>query len=420
MSTRKTPLLFLCHRIPFPPNKGDKIRSWHLLKHLARRHDIFLAAFIDDPADQQYKEALKEICKECFFQTISPSFAKIKSLAGLLAGQPLSVSYYRSRGLQEWVNQKVAEHKISDAVVFSSAMGQFLLPVKNHLHQSIIDFVDVDSDKWRQYAQRKKWPMSYIYRREGNKLLSYDKLLARHFDHSLFVSEKEAELFKSLAPESEAKISHYYNGVDVEYFSPQVQCHSPYPEGILAIVLTGAMDYWPNADAACWFAEQIFPTITEKYPNVLFYIAGGKPTRQVQQLGALPGVTVTGRVEDIRPYIRHASVVVAPMRIARGIQNKVLEAMAMEKTVVVTTQGLEGINASHGKEVLIADRPGDFAGQVMEALKGGLTIGQEARRKVLTDFNWDRNLAQLDNWIENNSPVKQVNEADIGPSKALI
>jgi sugar transferase (PEP-CTERM/EpsH1 system associated) len=179
--------------------------------------------------------------------------------------------------------------------------------------------------------------------------------VARDYDASLFVSAPEAELFRTLAPESSAKIGHFSNGVDTDYFSPDTGHANPYAAGERALVFTGAMDYWPNVDAVQWFCDEVFPVLRQRVPDLRFYIVGSRPAPAVQALGQREGVTVTGTVPDVRPYIAHAAVAVAPLRIARGIQNKVLEAMAMATAVVVSPQALEGIDAEPGSELLLAE-----------------------------------------------------------------
>ena len=214
-------------------------------------------------------------------------------------------------------------------MVYSSAVAQYVLREDLPLEQRIIDFVDVDSDKWKQFASNKIWPLSAIYKREADKLLEYEQQTAEKFDYNLFVSDSEAELFRQLAPSVAEKVTSYNNGVDSRYFSPTEELENPYRSAVLPIVFTGAMDYWPNVDAVKYFARSVLPQVKLRHPEAEFYIVGNKPSAEVKELEQIPGVVVTGWVEDIRPYIKHASVAVAPMRIARGVQNKVLEAMAM-------------------------------------------------------------------------------------------
>jgi sugar transferase (PEP-CTERM/EpsH1 system associated) len=388
-------LLFLTHRIPYPPNKGDKIRSYHLLKHLAQSYRVHLGTFIDDRDDWQHIGHVEGLCGETHFSALKPNTARLRSLGGLISNQPLTIDYYRDPGLQTWVERVLHELPIKRILVFSSAMAQYVLQAGKVLR--IIDFVDIDSDKWLQYAHGKNWPMNWLYRREGRLLLNYERELAMEFDASLFVSKAEADLFKQLAPECAAKIGFFNNGVDTDYFSPSRSYPNPYPAQSLPMVFTGAMDYWPNVDAVQWFAREILPPVLAQNPGAIFYIVGSSPVAAVRALAEFDGVVVTGMVPDIRPYLAHAQLAVAPLRIARGIQNKILEAMAMAKPVIATAHALEGISANTGEEVLLARDSGEFTAIIASLLKHPLdAIGKAARVRTLADYSWEFNLKHVD------------------------
>ena len=387
-------LLYLVHRIPYPPNKGDKIRSFNFLRALAEKYQIYLGTFIDDPDDQIYVEALQPFCQETCCINLDPRIAKIKSLSGLLSHEALSLPYYRNHALQQWVDRVIQENAIDRVLIFSSPMAQY---VQNHAQLHFVaDFVDVDSDKWRQYADSKSWPASWIYRREADQLLDYETRIASQAATTVFVSEQEAALFKTLAPRSADRIGFVNNGVDTDFFDPALDYLSPFAKDHLSIVFTGAMDYWANVDAVIWFAQQVMPWIRQQQPNAKFYIVGSKPTRAVQQLAEDDqSIVVTGRVEDVRPFILHASVIVAPLRIARGVQNKVLEAMAMAKPVVVTSAAMEGISGSSDIGVVVEDDPLRFAERVLECLSKPLQGFEQNRRYVQAAFSWQSSGVQL-------------------------
>ncbi len=388
-------LLLLVHRMPYPPNKGDKIRSYHLLAHLAARYKVHLGTFVDDPDDWQHADTVKQLCCTTHIAPLKPFAAKIRSLGALAGGRALTLDYYRDAGMQAWVRKTLGLYPITKVVVFSSAMAQYAEDIAGA--SRIIDFVDVDSDKWSQYAEKKPWPLSWLYRREGRTLLWYERQIAHDFDASLFVSQAEADLFRQRVPESVQRIGHFSNGVDTDFFSPERQYDNPYGPDEAAIVFTGAMDYWPNVDAVQWFAEAMLSAIRARNEKAVFYIVGARPTEQVRALGKLPGVKVTGTVPDVRPYIAHARVSVAPLRIARGIQNKVLEAMAMAKCVVVSAAALEGIDAEPGREVLLAGSEQQFIDAISALLSTSLPeIGRAARYKVLSQYGWASNLKKLD------------------------
>ena len=387
-------LLLLIHRMPYPPNKGDKIRSYHLLKHLAQHYRVHLGTFIDDADDWQHVPTVQALCASSHFAALNPKTARVRSLGALLANRSLSLDYYRDAGLKQWVARTMAATKCRRVLVFSSAMAQYAEPYPQA--RRVIDLCDVDSDKWRQYAEKKSWPMSMLYAHEARQLLAYERKVARECDAALLVSAPEAALFQQLAPESVAKIGYFNNGVDTNYFSPGPGFANPYFVGELPLVFCGAMDYWPNVDAVSWFADEIFPTIKERHPHARFIIVGARPTPEVQALGKLPGVTVTGTVPDVRPYVAHAAVCVAPLRIARGIQNKVLEAMSMAQTVVVSPQALEGIKAEPGRDLLLADGAIAFANAVNGALAApSPAMGAQARATVEAIYGWASNLAPV-------------------------
>lgn len=396
-------VLYLIHRIPYPPNKGDKIRSYHLLKHLSLQYTVHLGAFVDAKEDWQYVDQVKEFCSETCFVQLDPTFSRMRCMTGLVTNKPLTLSYYRNAQMQEWVNNLLETKAIDKVIVFSSAMAQYVQHAQS-IHR-IIDFVDIDSDKWRQYAETKSWPVNWVYRRESKELLKYEKKIALEFDSATFVSEKEAELFRQFLPEASDKISYFNNGVDVEYFSALHHFSNPYNENNRVLVFTGAMDYWANVDAVEWFARAIFPNIRAQFPDLQFYIVGSKPTDQVLSLSKIEGVVVTGTVADIRPYLKFASLAVAPLRIARGIQNKVLEAMAMEKTVIASPQAMEGIYALTDKEIFVANDEEAFANQTIKLLEENKNdlIGQAARNRILSDYSWSNSLARIDQLIENSS-----------------
>ncbi|NHZ97198.1 TIGR03087 family PEP-CTERM/XrtA system glycosyltransferase [Massilia sp. CCM 8734] len=395
-------LLLLIHRIPYPPNKGDKIRSYHLLKHLARHYKVHLATFVDDADDWQHLPRVQALCASSHFARLDPTRARLRSLGALLANRSLSLDYYRDKGLRDWVAQAMAANKIERILVFSSAMAQYAEPYRQA--RRVVDFCDVDSDKWRQYAAQKSWPMSMLYAHEARQLLRYERKVALDSAAALFVSAPEAALFRQLAPESAERTGFFNNGVDTDYFTPQaaqVEYPNPFVAGQQALVFCGAMDYWPNVDAVSWFAREIFPSVLARHPAAQFVIVGARPSAEVLQLAALPGVTVTGTVPDVRPFVAHAALCVAPLRIARGIQNKVLEAMSMAKTVVVSAQALEGIAAEPGRDLLLAHDAPQFAAAIDQALGAPRPeMGACARHVVETRYGWTSNLAPVVSLLE--------------------
>jgi sugar transferase (PEP-CTERM/EpsH1 system associated) len=390
------PVLYLVHRIPYPPNKGDKVRSFNILRQLARTRRVFLGTFVDHPDDRQHVARLGEWCEDVCAVELDPRFGRIKSLRGLLTGEALSLPYYRSARLAQWVRTTVAQHGITQAVAFSGPMAQYL--DAPGLQRRIVDFCDVDSAKWTQYAADRPWPMSWLYRREGEHLLAFERKAAIDSDASLFVTEAEAALFIRSAPEARERTQVMQNGVDADFFSPANGGESPYPAGGPVIVFSGAMDYWPNIDAVTWFATELLPQIRRDVPDARFWIVGMSPAPAVQALTG-EGITVTGTVPDVRPYIAHADVVVAPLRIARGIQNKVLEAMAMARPVVVSAEAAVGLSARKGEDCEIAQNGEEAVRMVTRLLQDpgvGCVMGAAARRCVVENYSWQAHLARLD------------------------
>ena len=394
-------LLFLAHRIPFPPNKGDKIRSFHLLRHLAARHEVHLGAFVDDPDDWQYRDALRPWCKSIKLLPLHPRRARLASLRGFLSGEPLTLPYYRNRELKRWAEALAASGSVTRGLAFSSAMAQFMPAT---LDRRVLDMVDVDSDKWSQYAPTQRWPLSWLYAREGRKLAVWEAHVAQAFDATLLVSDDEAALLQQRAPQARHRISAFENGVDADYFSPARDYPNPYADEARGVVFTGAMDYWPNIDAVTWFAERIFPAIRETVPAAQFTIVGSRPSEAVRALARQPGVIVTGGVPDVRPWIAHADCAVAPLRIARGVQNKVLEAMAMARPVVASAQAAEGIRAEAGRDFILAQGETGFAQAVANCLQLPASCAS-ARDRILQNYDWTRNLRAIDPLFESKLPI---------------
>ena len=392
------PLLFLCHRLPYPPDKGDKIRSFHILRELAARYRVHLGTFIDDPADLAYLPVLEALCASVHAVPISPRLRRLGSLPALWRGEALGLAYYRDAGLAAWVEQLRRTERPQRVLVFSSTMAQYVAGEDWAAVRRVIDFVDVDSEKWAEYAARKPWPMSLVYAREARCLRAFETAIAERFDASVFVTAAEAALFCASTQTTPARVHAVENGVDLQYFAPGAGRATPYPAEVPVAVFTGAMDYWANVDAVNWFAHAIWPAVRRAVPQAEFWIVGARPGPVVRQLASLPGVVVTGRVPDTRPYLQHARVAVAPLRIARGVQNKVLEAMAMGLAVVATPAACTGIGASAPPCALATDDPALFAAHVVAVLADtSVAVG---RSYVDAHHDWRRNLVRLADLLE--------------------
>jgi len=395
-------ILYLVHRLPYPPNKGDKITSFNLLKYLSKRYSVYLACFVDDKADLEHVEYVKSFCKDACIVELNPKSAKLFSVRGLLTGEPLSLPYYRNQKIQAWVDDTLKEQLIDSTLIFSGVMAQYVTGKLTADVKSVLDLEDVDSDKWRLYAKDHAWPMSWIYRREADKLLAFESAMANEFDSTVFVSKDEADFFKELVPNVADKVMHRTQGVDSTYFDSTLDYENPYKKSDRVIVFTGAMDYWPNINAAVWFANTIFPKIKAQNNDACFYIVGMSPSEEVKALAKLSGVFVTGGVPDVRPYIRYGEFSVVPLRLARGIQNKVLEAMAMGKPVLATSNALQGIQEYSGFSPLVADDEAQMIEGALALLSG--TVKQDVsfgRNCVLEHYNWDTNLRRIEELLIN-------------------
>ncbi|WP_143871119.1 TIGR03087 family PEP-CTERM/XrtA system glycosyltransferase [Catenovulum sediminis] len=398
------PILYLCHRIPFPPNKGDKIRSFNILKYLSAHYEVHLGAFVDDESDWQYHDELKKYCKSTCLLPMSKKRSTLKGLTAFISGTPITVPYYADWQMKTWVKQLITyETDLDKAVIFSSSMAQYVDNEDAAYLTKVIDFVDVDSDKWRQYAESKKGLMRFVYHREYKKLAKYEKYICQSFQASIFVSPQEAKHFRQQLPEAEhGKVHSILNGVDTKYFNsaaddiPNIENKTP------CICFTGAMDYWANADAVIWFAHEVWPTLKQKLPELTFYIVGGNPTAEVAKLAEQDGIEVTGRVADVRPYIQSSFCSVAPMRIARGIQNKVLEAMSMTKPLVMTSMAAEGIDIPTQQSAFIIDDAEKMVQAILEIYKNpelAKQLGQTNRKQIEDNYQWQAVLAPLTHLI---------------------
>lgn len=392
-------ILFLCHRIPFPPDRGDKIRSFNILQRLARIAPVHVGCFADDERDFSFAPDLSGISETTMILPL-PGSRPIQGLRGIAKRQSLLVALYDHPDMHRWVRRTLAERPIRAVVAYSVQMAHFvpdLLPETRF----IMDFVDFDSAKYAAYGAAQSGPMGWVNRREGKRLFAFEQTVARRADVSLFVSDAEAAMFRSATGAGIDRVRGIDNGVALSYFDPDAPFDALTPEqrgsGPL-IVFTGQMDYRPNVEAVESFARDAMPHILDRKADARFAIVGRNPTRAVQALADLPGVIVTGGVPDVRGWLAAADVVVAPLRIARGIQNKVLEAMAMARPVVASPQAAEGIDALPGAHLMVAPDPSEEAAMVLALLDDPVrasALGQAARARVVERYDWDAVLADL-------------------------
>jgi sugar transferase (PEP-CTERM/EpsH1 system associated) len=394
----KRQLIFISHRIAWPLNKGEKIRGWNLLLYLSKGFDIHFGCVVDDPGDMAHVEKLRTLCVSVGAFPIDRGAQKWRALLHIRPGRPLMPDFYYAPALQAWVNETMARTAMDVVYIYSVAMAPYTTGL-NHPCK-ILDATDIDSEKWAEYATKAAFPMRMVWAREARTLLAYERASAAASKWTFFVSQPEADRFCELAPEMAGRVIAVECGVDLTRFSPTDVYASPYNYAGPRIVFTGNMDYWPNADAVIWFTQEVMPGLRARVPDAHFWIVGANPTERVQALTRSPGVHVTGRVEDVRPYVAHASVIVCPLRIARGIQNKVLEGMAMGRPVVASPPAFEGVRAQAGTELLVADGAGAFVNQICEVLDGKHpTLGAAARASMERGYAWDAVLGKLDTYL---------------------
>lgn len=394
-------ILFLAHRAPWPPDRGDRIRSWHMLKALARLAPVHVAAFADDDAGRA--AALPKL-REVALSVHVPVRTRPAAVAAALAIPrlaPLSCGMFGGGGMAEHVSDVIATHPISHILAFSGPMAQFV-PARFG-GRFIMDFVDVDSAKFEAYAaeDRRFSPMRAVHAYEGWRLASWEKHVARRADHSLFVSASEAALFRQRSGLDESKVGFLDIGIDVDRFDPLGDWSALSPgergAGPLA-VFTGQMDYRPNVAAVVGFARDVWPRVRARMADARFAIVGRAPTAEVRTLAALPGVVVTGAVDDTRSWLGAADAVVAPLKVARGVQNKLLEAMAMARPVVASRFAAEGIDAREGQELIIAEDAEATADALLALFadpQRRARLGEAARARMMARYSWDATLAPL-------------------------
>ena len=397
-------ILFLSQRVPYPPNRGDKITTWRLVERLRRSHDVKVVAFAHDAKDFEAAEKLCEMGIETTPVRHDERRKKLASLPLFLTRKPLTLGVYGSKELQEKVDELASWADM--AYAYSSSMGAFLEP---HTHiPRVMHLGELDSDKWRQYAQTKPFPMSWVYAREYRTLLEFERRIGLAFTENVLCTPLEQKIFQEQIPGASSTVLR--NGVDLEAFEP-----APEKAEKGHLVFTGVMNYFPNVDGCVWFVKEILPRIRERHPEAHFTIVGAHPTDEVRALEATPGVRVTGFVDSVTEWAQRAAVAVAPLRIARGIQNKVLEAMACGLPVVGTTSATQGVEGQHGRDYLVADDATAFVDRVCCLLgndERARELGAAARRFVEENYDWERVFAHLDEIVAKCAAVADQSEGN--------
>ena len=386
-------IFYLCRRVPYPPDRGDKIAAFNQIRHLSTRHEVHVFCLGDGPQDLTNVPGLQQHAKSVTTAAVDSLTIRLRALKALLLGAPLSVAALNETRLHHAIRQKFDELHPDLIIVYSCNMAQFA----EHFPQvpRIMEFGDLDSLKWRQYAARSKIPLKWIYTIEEKRLLAYERQIAHRFSRSLVHTEIERRDFERLIPGIAAGLVG--NGVDLDYFRPRGKTKRP-----ASIVFSGVMDYRPNVDAAEWFCNEILPIVRAEIPEVNFTICGNRPTTSVRCLARRQGVTVTGWVPDIRPYLARAEIFVAPLRMARGVQNKVLEALAMGLPCVASMPAWSGTVIPAGEGILATDNPPQFAEYVICLLQDHAwrtEMASRARGAAEAYYRWESQMARFDDII---------------------
>ena len=408
-------VLYLCHRIPFPPNKGDKIRAYRELRAIGERHEVDLFTLADCAEDLEGELALRRYCRTVTVAGLSRGQARLRMLSTLWGGKPLSNAYFYSPELDVKLHNALLRRSYDRIFVYCSSMAQYVRGIRDV--PAVVDFVDVDSDKWMQYSAVAHFPLSAVYRREARCLRDYERRLCKRYPAIVVTTEREAQLIRHLWEKTHVHV--VANGVDTAYFDPADSMpESSSPE----IVFTGDMGYFPNQQAVAFFARSVLPLVRRAVPNAHFSIVGRNPSRSVLRLRKIDAVTVTGSVRDIRPYLAKARVCVAPFSIAAGIQNKILEAMAYARPVVATPRAVQGLVETVADVIDVGETAEELADLVASLLREpniALRKGLQGRQRVAAEYNWDRSLARLLDLLKQPHAVGRSREAPVEPPAAL-
>ncbi len=416
-------ILYLAHRIPYPPDKGDKLRAFRQIEHLSKRHRVWCACFVDVPSDFRYLADLRERCEDVAAIELKPRYAKLQGLWSLVRGGTITEGFYDSPEMRSVLKQWARDIRYDAVAAFSSSMAPYALSVP--ARRRVIDLCDRDSQKWLDIADHSRGVMRRLYRVEGERLSVRELRWIDAFDATILITEAEALPLRPLV--ASRKLHIVGNGVVLPELGPASKLPLPARErvgvrvgnaritphmasplegrGVLArnpktlpsegrptVGFVGVMNYYPNVDAVSWFAGECWPMIRSVHPTAEFRVVGRSPVRAVRRLGRHPGVRVVGGVEDVQAELLRFDVSVAPLRIARGIQNKVLEAMAAAKPVVLTSKAAAGIGATTGENYLVCDPPAEIAGAVRDLLGDPSMrqrIGNSAREFVAERHRWD-------------------------------
>lgn len=385
-SQSRPDVLYLVHRFPYPPDKGDRIRAFHLLRFLSRHASVHVACLADEPVPPESLAALEQVVTRVAVVPVGKARWG-RALASLALGGTATEGAFRSSALRAIVERWAAETPFRATLSSASSMAPYqCLPALRRV-PAVVDLVDVDSQKWLDYALASGPPKSWLYALEGRRLRRLEQGLPAWARAVTVVTEAEADLYRGFTPD--APVHAVGNGVDLEYFHPPEEGNAPPEEP--ACVFVGAFDYRPNIDGAVWFCREVWPRVRQARPDAKVYLVGRRPAPAVVALGAIPGVEVAGQVPDVRPWVARSALSIAPLRIARGVQNKVLEALAMGKAVVGSPTTLAGLRGASTPGVLLAASPEEWADAILRLLGDRALrddLGRAGRRYVVEHHDW--------------------------------
>ena len=387
-------ILFVCHRFPYPPKRGGKIRPFNTIRHFSRTHEVTVCSLARSTAEREEGRGLAAHCRRVEVALVDDRIQALRMVARLGSSSPSSMGFFRSARLARRIRELLARERFDLVFVHCSSVAPYVADFAGA--PKIIDFGDMDSQKWLEYARYKPFPLSLGYRLEAAKLEAAEKRLAGHFDLCTTTTRAEWETLESYG--TGQPTDWFPNGVDSEYFAP---VDAPYEPDTISFV--GRMDYYPNQECMFRFCSAVLPRVRERRPAVKLLIIGADPSRAVQRLGELPGVTVTGSVPDVRPALRGSALMVAPLHIARGTQNKILEALACGVPVVTSAIAAGGVDAGAGEHLLVADGAPDCAAAVLRILEDPQErerLARAGRARMLTHHAWDRSMQRLDGIVE--------------------
>jgi sugar transferase (PEP-CTERM/EpsH1 system associated) len=387
-------VLYLCHRFPYPPRRGGKIRPYHMIRHLSLSHEVTVASLVRSDEEAAEAEGLAPYCVHYEIGRVYEGVQTLRMIAQLPTQTPSSMGYFYSPELAESITDLLGRQSFDLIFVHCSSVAQYVENVRGI--PKILDFGDMDSQKWLDYARYKMFPISLGYRIEGKKLERAEKRLATCFDMCTTITRAEWETLQGF--ETGVASDWFPNGVDTGYFTPADEPYDPE-----SIVFVGRMDYYPNQECVVDFCESVLPPLQSKHPGLKFVIVGADPSSSIRRLGKLRGVTVTGSVSDVRPYLRRAALMVAPLRIARGTQNKILEAMAAGIPVVTSRVAAGGVDACSPEHLLVASTPDEYVAAISRLLDDPAErarLARAGRERMLSHHSWDKSMHRLDGIID--------------------